>query len=106
LPKSFLEFEVKFNVFLELAIAFHTVLNLSHVDFAFRQQPIKESTYYASLHFGEDVGSHVSSNFPIVGKGLNMFLSYSWKCRVGASDPEAKNSAEVESREERSHGNP
>jgi len=92
LPESFLDFEVEFDISLELAIAFHTVLNFGHVSFAFSQQPIKEPTYDTPLHLSENVGPHVSSNFPIVGKGLNTFLSYSWKCRVGASDPEAKNS--------------
>jgi hypothetical protein len=80
------------------------VLDLGHVGFAFRQQVVKEPTYNMSFHFGENVRPHISSVFPIVGKCLNRFLSYSWKYRVGASDPEAKNSTRRKSEEVKNHG--
>jgi hypothetical protein len=104
LPEPFFEFKVELDILFEVPIVLHAVFNLRHVGLAFRHHPIKKPVYDAPFHVGEDVGPHLSSRFPFVGKGLSVFPSYSWKRRLCASAPEAKKSTRKSMKEEKSHG--
>ena len=97
------ELHVDLDVLLKLAVALHTVLYLGNVVVIRSQQPCKELAYSVPLCLGEYVGSHIPSIFPIVGKGLNLFASCSWKCRVCASEGEAKNSTIVKGKTDANH---
>jgi len=77
-----------------LSDSVHDFGDLDLVDGAAGDVGFKDSAFTV----GKDVGSH---SFPIVGKTINSFLPNSREHRVCASEREAKNLVEVESRIEK-----
>lgn len=93
MPEPFLKLKVEFGVLFKSPVVLYAVFNFRHVGLAFRHKPLGKLVYDASFHVGENVGPHFSLRFPLVGKGLDVFLSCNWNRRLCASVPEAKKSA-------------
>jgi len=94
--------QVKVNVPGQVHKTLHSRTNVGDLGIRAFDSALEQELNGLSLSVGEDVSSHgVSSTITKIAKPLKTFPCYNSKCRVSASEREAKNLVKVESRIEK-----